>query len=175
MFVSGYGHGCRMLSSHRNIDIKELGYFDLFLAGSYTGVLQSPARQIVERIKSVMQIRESSGGKTPYSWSGACMMDLIKTEGLGNGLFRGFSSVLLREVPQFAVYYPTYEYTKKLYSKVSRILYMMSGFIGFIVNRFNFTLHSYLVYRSTNDGTVFSWGYSRCDTVAAAHLLFRCN
>ncbi len=116
---SGYGHGCRMLSQHHGIDIASLSYGDLTLAGAYTGFLQSPARQVVERIKSVMQIRESQGGKTPYSWSGACMMDLIRKEGFRNGLFQGFSSVLLREVPQFAVYYPCYEYSKKLYSQVS--------------------------------------------------------
>lgn len=29
------------------------------------------------------------------------------------GLFRGMSSVLLREVPQFAVYYPWYEFARR--------------------------------------------------------------
>lgn len=80
--------------------------------------MQSPARQIVERIKSVMQIREAQGGKSPYSWSGACAVDLVRKEGLKNGLFQGMSSVVLREVPQFAVYYPCYEFCKELYSKV---------------------------------------------------------
>eukprot|EP01034_Spumella_vulgaris_P041731 gene41731-51714_t len=44
-----------------------------------------------------MQIRESSAGKSPYSWSGPCVMDLIRREGLRNGIFQGYSSVLLRE------------------------------------------------------------------------------
>lgn len=82
------------------------------------GLIQSPARQIVERLKSVMQIRESSGGKKAYSGIGACALDLIRREGLRNGLFQGFSSVLMREIPQFAVYYPSYELFKKSYSEV---------------------------------------------------------
>ena len=86
-----------------------------------TGLIQSPARQIVERLKSVMQIRESSGGKKAYSGIGACALDLIKREGFRNGLFQGFSSVLMREIPQFAVYYPSYELFKKAYSEVSTI------------------------------------------------------
>ncbi len=72
----------------------------------------------MERVKSVMQIRESQGGKTPYSWSGPCLMDLIRKEGVRNGIFQGFSSVLLREIPQFAIYYPSYEYFKGVYSAV---------------------------------------------------------
>lgn len=79
--------------------------------------MQSPARQLVERIKSVMQIHERSGGKSPYSWSGSCAYHLWRTEGVRVGLFQGFSSVLLREIPQFAVYYPCYEFSKVLYSK----------------------------------------------------------
>lgn len=115
---SGYGHGCRILASRKQVEVSQLGYLDLFLAGCYTGVVQSPARQLVERIKSVMQVHERSGGKSPYSWSGACAYHLWKTEGIRVGLFQGFSSVLLREVPQFAVYYPCYEYSKKVFAKV---------------------------------------------------------
>ena len=114
---SGYGYGCRVLSENRNVPRDQLTYSDLALAGMFAGFVQSPARQIMERVKSVMQIREGSGGNSPYSWSGACAIDLIKREGLRNGLFQGFSSVLLREVPQFTVYYPCYEYCKGLYGQ----------------------------------------------------------
>ena len=83
---------------------------DQCLAGAFTGVVQTPLRQIIERIKSVMQVREGLPGKSLYSWSGACLVDLIRREGIVNGLFQGTGSVLLREVPQFAAYYPTYEF-----------------------------------------------------------------
>lgn len=98
---------------------ENLGYSDLACAGMFAGIFQSPARQIMERIKSVMQIRESFSGKSPYSWSGECAIDLVRKEGIRNGLFQGYSSVLLREVPQFTVYYPCYEYCKSLYSQVT--------------------------------------------------------
>lgn len=57
-------------------------------------------------------------GKSPYKWTGTCAVELVQKEGIRLGLFRGFSSVLLREVPQFAVYYPTYEWTKIALSDV---------------------------------------------------------
>lgn len=88
------------------------------MAGAYTGFLQSPIRQVMERLKSVMQVREMASGKSPYSWTGSCCIDLIRREGIARGLFRGYSSLLAREVPQFALYYPVYEFTKKLYSEV---------------------------------------------------------
>ena len=90
----------------------------MFLAGAYTGVVQTPVRQVVERVKSVMQVRELEGGKSPYKWSGSCFVELIRKEGWRNGLFQGMSSVFLREVPQFAIYYPAYEFFRNLYSEV---------------------------------------------------------
>jgi hypothetical protein len=72
----------------------------------------------MERIKSVMQVRESSHQKAPYSWSGACLMDLVQKEGFKNGLFRGMTSLVYREIPQFAIYYPSYHLWKQLYMQV---------------------------------------------------------
>ena len=142
---SAYGHGCRVISSYKVQDIKDLTFWDTMLAGAYTGVVQTPVRQVVDRVKGVMQIREREGGKSPYSWTGACagksnscsavlmhhhlpvlmhhhfhdsVVDLIRKEGWRNGLFQGMNSTLLREVPQFAVYYPTYEVCKVLYKEV---------------------------------------------------------
>ena len=58
---SGYGHGCRLISSYQNKPIENLTLLEMSLAGAYTGVLQSPVRQLVERVKSVMQVRERPG------------------------------------------------------------------------------------------------------------------
>lgn len=118
-YVSAYGHGCRFLSEYRGKTIDTLSYLDLTMAGAYTGVVQAPVRQVMERIKSVMQIREVKGGLSPYRWSGSCLVDLVRKEGWRNGLFQGMSSVFLREVPQFAIYYPAYEFFKLLYTEVS--------------------------------------------------------
>ena len=93
------------------------------MAGAYAGLVQSPLRQIVERVKSVMQIQENLLGKSRYRWSGECFLDLLRSGSqsssahsssriLNGGLWQGMSSVLLREIPQFAVYYPTYAVSK---------------------------------------------------------------
>jgi solute carrier family 25 carnitine/acylcarnitine transporter 20/29 len=109
---SSYGYCCRQLSIFHGVDASKLSYNDLIIAGAITGAVQSPFRTIVDRVKSVMQVHESRPGKTPYSWSGTCASDLVRKYGINRGLFLGFNSVLLREVPQFAIYYPSYEYLK---------------------------------------------------------------
>ena len=78
-----------------------------------------------------MQVRESNGGKSPYKWSGSCFIELVKKEGWRNGLFQGMSSVFLREVPQFAIYYPAYAYFRELYSEVI-ISFIYISIISFI-------------------------------------------
>jgi len=107
------------------------------IAGAYTGFLQSPARQVFERVKSVMQIKEREGKKSYYRWSGECAVDLIRKEGIIAGLFRGFSSTVLREVPQFAIYYPSYEFFKRnVYStytsKETLVQFLAGGTAGII-------------------------------------------
>jgi hypothetical protein len=113
---SSYGFTCREIAKRNKVDVNRLDYSDLALAGTITGVVQSPTRQIMERFKSVMQVRETNNGKVSYKWTGSCFIELIRKEGLRNGLFQGFGSVLLREVPQFAVYYPCYEFMKRFLS-----------------------------------------------------------
>jgi solute carrier family 25 carnitine/acylcarnitine transporter 20/29 len=104
---SGYGFAVRWIKERSGMsDAQSLSYAQMTLAGAFAGMMQSPARQIFERVKSVMQIRERQGGLKPYSWSGECFVQLIKTEGVVNGLFRGMTATFMREVPQFAVYYP---------------------------------------------------------------------
>ena len=56
---------------------------------------------------------ELPGGRSPYTWSGSCAVELVRKQGFVNGLFQGMGSVFLREIPQFAVYYPWYEFTRR--------------------------------------------------------------
>ena len=56
---------------------------------------------------------DSPKGISFYKWSGSCALELVRKEGIMGGLFQGMGSVLLREVPQFAVYYPWYEFAKR--------------------------------------------------------------
>lgn len=48
---------------------RELTTGEMVLAGTWAGIVQSPARQVFERIKSVMQVQHGAGGKPPYSVS----------------------------------------------------------------------------------------------------------
>ncbi len=107
---AGYGQGGRFF---RGADTeRQLTLGEMTAAGAWAGVLQSPARQVFERVKSVMQVQRGTGGgdKAPYRWSGECVVQLIKKEGLYQGLFRGLDATVLRELPQFAVYYPIVRY-----------------------------------------------------------------
>ena len=63
-----------------------------------------------------MQVHQKPDGKAAYKWSGEATVELIRKQGLRNGLFQGMSSVFLREVAQFAVYYPCYDFTKRFLS-----------------------------------------------------------
>jgi hypothetical protein len=54
-------------------------------------------------------------------------MDLVRKEGLKNGLFRGMTSLVSREVPQFAIYYPSYHLWKQLYMEVTNSTSFLSS------------------------------------------------
>lgn len=84
--------------------------------GFCTGVANTPFRQVIERLKSVMQMREQANGKSAYSWFGPCAVDLVRREGFWNGLMQGTSATFIREIPQYVVYYPSYEVAKSFYS-----------------------------------------------------------
>lgn len=133
---SSYGYFCRVISQYKQHDVAKISLGDMAIAGALTGLFQTPIRQVVERIKSVMQVRETTAGKQAYKWSGECFVELIRTEGVRKGLFQGMSPVLLREVPQFAVYYPCYEFTKGALSTHivnPSILQFVSGGIAGVV------------------------------------------
>jgi hypothetical protein len=106
---SSFGFFMRTFQEYRQTT--KIHTSDLFVAGLLTGIVQSPARCIMERVKSVMQVHEKNGN-SPYRWSGDCLLHILRHQGL-TGLFQGFSSVLLREIPQFAVYYPIYHMSKE--------------------------------------------------------------
>ena len=46
---------------------------------------------------------------SPYKSSIHCAIELVRTQGIYKGLFHGLGACTIREIPQFAIYYPMYE------------------------------------------------------------------
>jgi hypothetical protein len=60
--------------------------------------------------------RAASTSSAPaYTSTIACLRDVLRTEGVRAGLYRSFFPTLLREIPQYAIYYPTYEVFVRLF------------------------------------------------------------
>lgn len=79
---------------------------------------QTFVRAPVEQIKVVMQARNKPGSTlAPYSGTIACLRHVLATEGVSKGLYRSFFPTLSREIPQYAIYYPTYEVMVMCFSK----------------------------------------------------------
>jgi len=90
---------------------------EMVISGAVAGAVQSFVRTPIEQIKVVMQSRNKPGTTlAPYSGSMACLVDVLKTEGVRVGLYRGLSGTLVREVPQYAMYYPIFEICKRLFT-----------------------------------------------------------
>ncbi len=87
-----------------------LSLLELTLCGGFAGLCQTFVRAPVEQIKVVMQARNKPGStQAPYSGTLACLKHVLKTEGVRQGLYRSLVPTLSREIPQYAIYYPTYE------------------------------------------------------------------
>lgn len=95
---------------------RDLSLLELTLCGGFAGLCQTFVRAPVEQIKVVMQARTKPGSTlAPYSGTFACLRHVLATEGVKNGLYRSFFPTLSREIPQYAIYYPTYEVMVKVF------------------------------------------------------------
>ena len=94
----------------------DLSTLQLTVCGAYAGLVQTFIRCPVEQIKVVMQARNRAGSSTlaPYSSTWACIRHVLRTEGVVSGFYRSFTPTLSREIPQYAIYYPTYELTRRM-------------------------------------------------------------
>ena len=76
----------------------ELAVVEMCCAGGVAGFAQSFVRGPVERVKTVMQTTKNPDGSSYYRSTFSCIKDLLKTQGLSGGLFRGLSATIAREV-----------------------------------------------------------------------------
>lgn len=82
--------------------------------GLFAGLTSSFVRAPIEQIKTVMQARNAPGSNAaPYRNSFHCARQVVKTEGIYNGLYRGLSPTIIREMCQYAIYYPAYDIAKR--------------------------------------------------------------
>ena len=86
----------------------ELSLAQLCACGSMSGLAVSHVLSPVERIKCIMQTQ--AGHKNFAS----CAVSVVKEGGV-KSLFKGHSSMLLRELPGNAAWYGGYEYFRKLF------------------------------------------------------------
>eukprot|EP01063_Lacrimia_lanifica_P034256 TRINITY_DN6292_c0_g1_i1.p1 TRINITY_DN6292_c0_g1~~TRINITY_DN6292_c0_g1_i1.p1 ORF type:complete len:290 (+),score=96.07 TRINITY_DN6292_c0_g1_i1:67-936(+) len=110
-----YGLAQRNVKRWYGMDEKaELSIPQLALCGSASGLAVSHVLSPVERIKCLMQLQEIGLTQTKYSNFVQCAAGTIKDGGVGN-LFKGHSSMLLREIPGNAAWYGFYEVCCKMF------------------------------------------------------------
>lgn len=93
-----------------------LGTADLVAAAATAGLAQSLVRAPVERVKTLMQVGRGAG-RAPFRSTLHCVTSITAAHGLRRGLFLGLGATTMREVPQYALYYPAYELCRGLLAR----------------------------------------------------------
>jgi solute carrier family 25 carnitine/acylcarnitine transporter 20/29 len=89
-------------------------YWQLYVAGCWSGLLQTLALTPFESIKCQLQVtRGGAGGASGGHAMLACGRELVKHHGVARGLFRGWTAVALRDAPTFCIYFASYEATRR--------------------------------------------------------------
>ena len=98
LFLS-YGQVKRLLGERPG---HELSLFQLCMAGGVAGGIVSFVLNPFEVIKVQMQVLNSAaldGSRAKYNSVMDCVIQTVKKEGILRGLYRGQTSLLLREIP----------------------------------------------------------------------------
>lgn len=88
---------------------KELTIFELACSGAVAGGVASFFLNPFEVIKVQMQVMNSSNAVRQYNGLIDCVKQTVQKEGIANGLYRGQTSLLLREIPGNFCWYGVYE------------------------------------------------------------------
>lgn len=85
---------------------------NVFLAGSFGGLLQCLVLVPADLVKCKMQVDHSRVGSKQGLYKGSldCFSSVYNNEGM-KGLYRGFGVTSVREVPAFGVYFFVYRYS----------------------------------------------------------------
>lgn len=96
-------------SKYRN-DITNPNFWKLFLAGCWSGTLQSLATTPAELIKCKLQAQHE--GARVYNGMWDCAVKMTKLKGWRYGLFSGWWATILRDTPGMGAYFVAYEMAK---------------------------------------------------------------
>jgi len=92
-------------------------YSYIFLCGQFAGIVNILIGVPSEHTRTKMQVQRESGKVGKYSGSVDCFFKIIKSHGIGfNGLFRPYTSMLIRNLFSFGFYFLTFEYLIKVLS-----------------------------------------------------------
>jgi len=81
----------------------------VFLAGGIAGIVQCSLATPMELIRSKLQVQVGR----QYAGNVDCIRQICRADGL-RGLYRGNTSMMLREAPGYGVYFTAYEATKRV-------------------------------------------------------------
>eukprot|EP01065_Artemidia_motanka_P036062 TRINITY_DN43970_c0_g1_i1.p2 TRINITY_DN43970_c0_g1~~TRINITY_DN43970_c0_g1_i1.p2 ORF type:complete len:299 (+),score=108.05 TRINITY_DN43970_c0_g1_i1:62-958(+) len=111
-----YGLAQRQIRSFYSLpEEQELSLGQLAMCGSASGLAVSHVLSPVERVKCLMQLQELGMTETKYKNVFQCAAGSVRRYGFAEGLFKGHSSMLLREIPGNAAWYGGYEVFSMLF------------------------------------------------------------
>ncbi|XP_073822729.1 carnitine/acylcarnitine carrier protein colt, mitochondrial [Musca autumnalis] len=113
---AGYALGKRVQQTEGNT---KLNYRQIFVAGSFSGLLSTVITAPGERIKCLLQIQQaSSKAERKYNGMLDCAGKLYKEGGI-RSIYKGSCATLLRDLPANGFYFLAYEAIQNYYKKQS--------------------------------------------------------
>lgn len=100
---AGYALGKRVQQTEGNT---KLNYRQIFVAGSFSGLLSTIITAPGERIKCLLQIQQASGAERKYNGMLDCAGKLYKEGGI-RSIYKGSCATLLRGKIKFIFFYKT--------------------------------------------------------------------
>jgi len=89
--------------------------------GMFAGLVNSFVLSPIELVKCRLQIQKAGKDKAYYKGSLDCVTKILREEGLRNGLFKGMTATIMREVPCYMGQFGAYTVSKYAFAKARGI------------------------------------------------------
>ena len=109
----------------------------ILLAGGFSAIPATAVMVPAERVKVLLQVQGQSSGPQKYSGAIDCAKQIVKSEGLFKGLYRGTGLTLLRDVPGSVAYYGAYEIIRNNFAKEGQLSPGVTVIAGGMAGVFN--------------------------------------